>query len=113
VDRLWPAQPALRRPERIQEERAWNESFLALRSCGRRTPKRVGKKCANLGELTGAGFRVPPGYAVSLEGYARFMDETGVRRRIEEYLSSLDADPNKTADMPRFEVALCRYPCDG
>ncbi len=42
--------------------------------------EKVGKKCANLGELTGAGFRVPPGYAVSLEAYSRFMNETGVSR---------------------------------
>jgi len=66
---------------------------------------RVGKKCANLGELTYAGFRVPPGYAVSLEGYARFMNDTGVRARIDEYLSSFAADPNVTSDLPRFEEA--------
>jgi pyruvate,water dikinase len=67
--------------------------------------ERVGKKCANLGELTFAGFRVPPGYAVSLEGYARFMGETGVRQRIEAYLSSFGADPNKVTDIPRYEEA--------
>lgn len=67
--------------------------------------ERVGKKCANLGELTFAGFRVPPGYAVSLEGYTRFMDESGTRRRVQEYLSSFDADPNRTTDMPRFGEA--------
>jgi pyruvate,water dikinase len=67
--------------------------------------ERVGKKCANLGELTAAGFRVPPGYAVSLEGYARFMNETGVRSRIDDFLGSFDADPNKAADMPRYEEA--------
>ena len=27
--------------------------------------ERVGGKCANLGELTGAGFPVPPGFAVT------------------------------------------------
>jgi pyruvate,water dikinase len=29
----------------------------------------VGGKCANLGELTGAGFPVPPGFAVTTEAY--------------------------------------------
>jgi pyruvate,water dikinase len=67
--------------------------------------EKVGKKCANLGELTFAGFRVPPGYAVSVTGYSRFMEETGVRKRIDEYLASFTADPSKTADMPRFEEA--------
>jgi len=72
---------------------------------GQDDSEKVGKKCANLGELTSAGFRVPPGFAVSLEGYGRFMNETGVRKRIDEYLSSFDADPSRTSDMPRYEEA--------
>jgi pyruvate, water dikinase len=67
--------------------------------------EKVGKKCANLGELTAAGFRVPPGYAVSLGAYSRFMNESGVRARIDEYLGSFKADPNATADMPKYEEA--------
>lgn len=67
--------------------------------------ERVGKKCANLGELTFAGFRVPPGYAVSLEGYSRFMNEAGVRAKVEQYLGAFTADPNKSVDMPRYEEA--------
>ena len=31
----------------------------------------VGGKCANLGELTGAGFAVPPGFAVTTRAYER------------------------------------------
>ena len=31
----------------------------------------VGRKCANLGELTRAGFQVPPGFALSLAAYRR------------------------------------------
>lgn len=72
---------------------------------GQNDSDKVGKKCANLGELTAAGFRVPPGFTVSLAGYSRFMNETGVRGKIGEYLGSLDADPNKTADMPKYETA--------
>jgi pyruvate, water dikinase len=37
----------------------------------------VGKKCANLGELTRLGFSVPSGFALSLDAYAMFMDMTG------------------------------------
>jgi pyruvate,water dikinase len=65
----------------------------------------VGKKCANLGELTSAGFRVPPGFVVALAGYSRFANETGVRVRIDTYLASFQADPNNTADMPRYQEA--------
>ena len=47
----------------------------------------VGKKCANLGEMTHAGMAVPPGYALSLTAYQRFMDESGANDEIREYLS--------------------------
>ncbi len=65
----------------------------------------AGKKCANLGELTQAGFRVPPGFAVALDAYSRFMTETGVRARIDEWLTVFAADPNITADMSKYEQA--------
>jgi pyruvate,water dikinase len=38
---------------------------------GRDQVELVGGKCANLGELTGAGFPVPPGFAVTTHAYER------------------------------------------
>ena len=46
----------------------------------------VGKKCANLGELTRLGLRVPPGFAVSVDGYEKFMAETGAGDEIRRYV---------------------------
>ncbi len=46
----------------------------------------VGKKCANLGEMTHLGMRVPPGFAVSVDGYERFMEETGAGEAIRKYV---------------------------
>lgn len=46
----------------------------------------VGKKCANLGEMTRAKVAVPPGYALSLEAYQRFMKETGLTDEVTEFL---------------------------
>lgn len=46
----------------------------------------VGKKCANLGEMTHLGMRVPPGFAVSVDGYERFMEETGAGDEIRQYV---------------------------
>lgn len=46
----------------------------------------VGKKCANLGEMSNMGLTVPPGFAISVAGYERFMEETGVGQEIQEYL---------------------------
>ena len=46
----------------------------------------VGKKCANLGEMSNMGLTVPPGFAISVAGYECFMEETGVGQEIREYL---------------------------
>ena len=52
----------------------------------------VGGKGANLGELTRAGFPVPPGFVVTVDAYRRFAEVTGVGNRIREQLSALDVD---------------------
>jgi len=49
----------------------------------------VGKKGANLGEMTKMGLPVVPGYVVSVESYRRFMAETGVGEQISKYIDSL------------------------
>jgi len=46
----------------------------------------VGKKCANLGEMTNLGLKVPPGFAISVGGYERFMRETGASQEIRSYV---------------------------
>jgi len=46
----------------------------------------VGKKCANLGEMVHMGMQVPPGFAISVDGYERFMDETGAGEEIKKYV---------------------------
>jgi pyruvate,water dikinase len=45
----------------------------------------VGKKCANLGELTRMGLPVPSGFALTLDAYSRFLSETGAEEKIREY----------------------------
>lgn len=45
-----------------------------------------GKKCANLGEMTKIGLRVPPGLTLSLQAYEDFMSLTKATREIQEYL---------------------------
>ncbi len=53
----------------------------------------VGKKRANLGEMTRLGMRIPPGFAISIDGYERFMAETGagegIRRYVQEHQDHL------------------------
>lgn len=56
---------------------------------------RVGGKNANLGEMIRSGIRVPPGFAVTVEGYHRFVNHTGIGGQIENLLAGVD--PEDTA----------------
>jgi pyruvate,water dikinase len=49
----------------------------------------VGKKCANLGEMTRMGLPVPPGFAISIALYRMFAEETGAIEEISQYVASL------------------------
>jgi len=50
----------------------------------------VGGKSANLGEMTGAGFPVPDGFAVTVEAYDIFLKENSLIEPINEILKDLD-----------------------
>src|SRR6267378_3421283 len=56
--------------------------------------ERVGGKNASLGEmmsaLTAAGIRVPGGFATTAQAFREFLSASGLDRRIEERLRSLD-----------------------
>lgn len=54
---------------------------------GREDNDLVGKKCANLGEMTRMGLKVPPGFALSIDAYRDFMDMTGAIEEISKYLA--------------------------
>jgi pyruvate, water dikinase len=64
----------------------------------------AGGKGANLGELTGAGFPVPPGFVVGAPAYAAFCDATGLRERIEWRLSGVDVDDTAELERAAAEV---------
>jgi len=61
----------------------------------------VGGKCANLGELTAKGVRVPPGFAVTAGAFRRFLDET----RIGEVIHKTLRNSNGTRDPKLYEEA--------
>ena len=65
----------------------------------------VGKKCAQLGEMTKAGFNVPPGFALSLQAYEVFMMKSGAHKDIGDYLSEFKADPQNPSDLPKYDKA--------
>jgi pyruvate,water dikinase len=49
----------------------------------------VGKKSANLGAMKQMGMPVPPGFAICIDAYKRFIEETGVREEISHYAHGL------------------------
>jgi len=61
-----------------------------LEECRKESVPLVGGKCSSLGELINAGVRVPPGFALTTEGYRRFMAEAGLQREVAQHLRRLD-----------------------
>ncbi|HBA56067.1 MAG TPA: hypothetical protein DCZ04_16875 [Syntrophorhabdus aromaticivorans] len=49
----------------------------------------VGKKCANLGEMTKLNMRVPHGFAISVRGFEEFMERTGLAHEVRSYLGGM------------------------
>lgn len=76
-----------------------------LNELGQENNNIVGKKCANLGELMKGGFHVPPGFALSVDGYTRFMKETEATERLLKYLANFKADPNNVNEMVKYDKA--------
>ncbi len=66
----------------ILDFRKLNKSSLPL----------VGGKNASLGEMINADIRVPPGFAVTTDSYAVFMDKAGINDTIFSLLADLDPD---------------------
>ena len=69
-----------------------------FREIGQEANSIVGKKCANLGEMTKIKMPVPLGFAISVTAHERFLDETGARQEIEKLL-------NKAGDLRDFSLA--------
>jgi len=61
----------------------------------------VGKKCANLGEMTRMGLAVPPGFAISIDMYRRFVKETGAAEEMSSYVK--EVGETKGAGIQVFE----------
>lgn len=53
---------------------------------------RAGGKGANLGELTGAGLPVPPGFVIAAEAYTEAIERSGARDRLRKLSAQVDVD---------------------
>jgi len=75
-----------------------------LEECRKESVPIVGGKCSSLGELINAGVRVPPGFALTTEGYRRFMHEAGVAREVGAMMVGLD--PTDLEALDRISAAI-------
>ncbi|MEE8403584.1 MAG: phosphoenolpyruvate synthase [Candidatus Hydrothermarchaeaceae archaeon] len=57
----------------------------------------AGGKGANLGELVNAKLPIPPGFVVTAQVYRRFLDESGLRTKINDVLGKTNVD--KTSEL--------------
>ena len=83
----------IQRHEQQQRELRVKERELVLpfAAIDRSSVSVVGGKAANLGELTQAGFPVPPGFCVTTEAYALVAEEAGLESMLAE-LAAASAD---------------------
>lgn len=65
----------------------------------------VGKKCANLGELTRACFPTPPGFALSVDAYEMFLKGSGALEETCNFFASFKTDPDDPCNLPKYEEA--------
>jgi pyruvate,water dikinase len=77
-----------------------------LEELGQDYSNQVGKKCANLGEMTRMGLRVPPGFALSVDAYIDFMSMTGVASKVQEYLSKTYSDPKDLGQLNKLSADI-------
>ncbi len=67
-----------------------NRDVVWFQEVGKGDIALVGGKGANLGEMLRASIPVPPGFIVTADAYSRFIDQSGLRPRIEAILSGLN-----------------------
>jgi pyruvate,water dikinase len=94
----------------IVEAQTRSGSIRSFADLGREDVAFAGGKGANLGELTRAGFSVPPGFVVGAPAYDVFVTAAGLRERIAARLADVDVDDpdalRRAADEVRAMVDL-------
>lgn len=83
---------------------AMEKWLYSLEELGQGHIELVGRKCANLGEMTRLGMRVPPGFAIAATGFEKYMRETGLGRRIADHFAAV-GDGLKKSVQRQMEVS--------
>jgi len=81
-----------------------SKNIVLFKEVGKTDGELVGGKGANLGELTRAGFPVPPGYIITSTAYFNYIKATGLDKKIEKMLDGLDFEDTKELQKRAEEV---------
>lgn len=81
------------------------KNIVWFKEVGKEDGKLVGGKGANLGELTRAGFPVPPGFIVTSEAYFDYLKSTAVDEKIHKILDGIDLENNDELQKKAEEAA--------
>jgi pyruvate,water dikinase len=74
---------------RKEKKMSVNKLLFWLEEIGKEYNSIVGKKCANLGEMIRMGLPVPPGFAISIDTYRKFVSDTGASTELSQYVTHL------------------------
>ena len=83
--------------------------ILWFEELGKEDVPLVGGKCANLGEMVNAGIPVPPGFAVTAYAYKRFIEDTGIAKKIYEILRETIKDKSDPAQYQEASKKINLY----
>lgn len=74
------------------------KSVVWFNEVGKEDVSLVGGKGANLGEMTTAGFPVPPGFIITAHAYFDFLKENNLEKKIRHLLANVDNDDPKSLE---------------
>ena len=86
-------------------------SLVWLQEVGKDDGKIVGGKGANLGEMVKAHFPVPPGFVVTAEAYATFLQHNGLNDKIQHVLETIDF--SKPASLEKASLHIKKFITSG
>ncbi len=81
-----------------------HDLVVSLSDIDRDDSRYVGGKAANLGEMIGAKFPVPPGFAVTTAAYNDFLKENGFDKKIERLITTINFESDDSLNQVSREL---------
>ncbi len=82
-----------------------NRYIRLFQDCTKEDIPSVGGKCANLGEMTRRGIRVPPGFALTADAYRETVEKRGLAGKIKVILSDIDSNDMNSLEKAGLEIS--------